>query len=70
MDAEKAETLNWQIIVSTGLTLGWPLADVLSATLPELMLGVRVWKRANGLDEEPSKSMTKERLLSLMEEYS
>ena len=70
MDADKAETLDWQIIVSTGLTLGWPLTDVLSATLPELMLGVRVWMCANGLDEAPSQSMTKERLLSLMEEYS
>ncbi|MCK0068032.1 hypothetical protein [Kordiimonas laminariae] len=46
------------------------MSDVLAATLPELMLGVGVWKRTNGIESTPSQSMTKERLFSLMETYS
>jgi len=50
--------------------LGFRPKDIFALTVPELMLCMRGWQRANGIDPEKNQQvqpMTRARLLELME---
>ncbi|UTW56191.1 hypothetical protein [Kordiimonas sp. SCSIO 12610] len=51
--------------------LGWPPDTLYGATVPELMLALQGWKRANGyaVDNAPT-VMTRERLNEILERYT
>jgi len=62
--------LNWGWLVEAGAMLGFQPADTLALTLPEMLLCMRGWQRANGVDPDKNMSvqpMTRTRLLELIE---
>jgi hypothetical protein len=50
--------------------LGWPPRVLYRVTIPELLLAIKGWKRANGYNvDDPRPVMTRERLNEILERY-
>ncbi len=54
--------------MAAGTRLGWPPRDIFKATLPEFLLALDGWRRANGFKPVP-RPMSRDRLNELHERY-